>query len=341
MQKFLKSFLILFLTSTIIILFGVLMIFRKISLSIQKSPNYFIDTLTSIKKNNPYQNKEKINFIILGLDKRNDLLEKTNTTDTIMFVSFNIKNQKINTISIPRDLWVYDINSKINEIYPMSQTKPDQISFIKEQFSKLLDQPVDHVVVITTDNLIKFVNLIGGVEVNLDKGFIDNQFPNPEYIKNPSSDIPKYKTIEFKSGLVHLDETNIAEFVRSRKGSDLVSNGGTDLARIQRQQLLVEAVLNKIKSGQFINKKLNPIDLYKFWDQEIIKDITDKNILQIIYFFGETTPRLNLNKIEIPVGTNSQNGIIYHPSNFFNKQWVFIPVDKEYKSFQQFFSDSI
>lgn len=341
MQKFLKSFLILFLASVLFIMFGVLMIFQKISLSLQKSPNYFIDIFTSINKDNPYQNKQKINFIVLGLDKRDDLLEKTNVTDTIMFVSLNLKSQKINTVSIPRDLWYYDINSKINEIYPLSLTKSDQLEFIKESFSKLVNQPVDHVLVLSTDNLIKFVNLIGGVDVNLDKGFVDDQYPNPEYIKNPTLDIPKYKTIEFKSGLVHLDETNITEFVRSRKGSDLASNGGTDLARIQRQQLLIESVLNKVKSGQFVDNKLNPIDMYKFWDQEIAKDITDKNVLQIISVLGETIPRLTLNKIEIPIGTNSQNGIIYHPNIFINKQWVFVPSDKEYKSFQQFFSDSI
>ncbi len=341
MLKFLKSFLLIFLVSTIFVLFGLITVFKKISLSLQKSPDYLINTLTSIDKNNPYKNNDKVNFIVLGLDRRDDSLEKTNVTDTIMFISLNLKNQKINTISIPRDLWNYDLDTKINQIYPLSLTKPNQLDFIKETFSKLIDQPINHVVVLTTDNLIKFVNLIGGVDITLDKGFVDNQYPNPEYIKNPSQNIAKYKTIEFKSGLIHLDETNITEFVRSRKGSDSVANGGTDLARIQRQQLLVESILNKIKSGQFVNDNLNPIDLYKFWDQEIIKDIFDKNLLQILSTMGDTVSKLTLNKIEIPIGTNSKNGVIYHPTYFTNKQWVFIPSDKKYKSFHQFFSDSI
>ncbi len=341
MSKFFKSLFITFLVTIIIILFGILAIFQKASLILGKSSDYILNNLSALNKDNPYLEKDKINFVVLGLDKRDDLLEKTSVTDTIMFVSLNLKNQKINTISIPRDLWFYDIDSKVNEIYPLSLTKPDQLNYIKEQFGKLINQPIDHVVVLTTDNLIKFVTLIGGVDVTLENGFVDNQYPNPEYIKNPTTNIPKYKTVEFKSGLIHLDATNITEFVRSRKGAETINGGGTDLARIQRQQLLVQALLNKVKIGDFINSNSNPVELYRFWDKEIIKDISDLNLIQLLAVLKDGLPKLTLNKIELPVGTNSKNGVIYHPNYFSQKQWVFIPSDKEYKSFHQFFSDSI
>lgn len=341
MRKFLKSFILITLVSVIVALYFVLLMFQKTSVLLQKYPDYLINTLSSIDKNNPYQTKEKINFIILGLDKRDDLLEKTNTTDTIMFVSVNLKNQKINMISLPRDLWFYNTNSKINEIYPQSLENYNQLQYIKEQFNNLTNQPIDHVVVLTTDNLIKFVKIIGGVDIFLENGFIDNQYPNPEYIKNPNSGVSKYKTIEFKSGLISLDESNITEFVRSRKGSDTVSKGGTDLARIQRQQLLLEALFNKLKSGQIVNKNLNIFELYQYWDKEIIKDVSDLNILQILTILRENISKLTLNKIEVPVGTNPKNGIIYHPDTFINKQWVFIPSDKDYQSFQEFIANKI
>lgn len=341
MKNFLKSLFLSFLASTLFALFIILFLFQKISISLDKPPDYLLNILSSLDKNNPYQNKDKINFIILGLDKRDDSLEKTETTDTIMFVSLNIKNQKINTISIPRDLWFYEINSKVNEIYPLSLTQTDQTSFIKEKFYRLIGQPIDHVLVFNTDNLIQFVNLIGGVEVFLENGFIDNQYPNPEYIKNPTSNVSKYKTVEFKSGLVHLDSNNITEFVRSRKGGETIANGGTDLARIQRQQLLLEAIINKVKTGQFIENNPHLPSLYRFWDKEVIKDISDKDVLNMLSIIGKNVSNLTLNKIELPVGTNNKNGLIYHPSSFINKQWVFIPSDKDYKSFHQFFSDSI
>jgi len=322
-------------------MFFLLNFFKNISVSINKPQDYLLNTLYSVNKNNPYQNLKKINFIVLGLDKRDDALEKTQTTDTIMFVSLNLENQKINIISLPRDLWFYDINSKINEIYPLSVNQNNQILYIKEKFQKLVNQPINHVVILTTDNLIKFVTLIDGVDVNLENGFVDNQYPNQDYINDPLSGAPKYKSVEFKSGLNHLDKTNITEFVRSRKGSDLVSNGGTDLARIQRQQLLIEAILNKVKTQNVINNKINFIDLYQFWDREIIKDFSDIDVLNLISVLSKNINKLSLNKITLPQLTNSQDGVYYHPTTFINKQWVFIPSDKEYKSFQKYISDSI
>lgn len=341
MQKFLKSSFLFFLVLIVLGMYLVLNIFQKASLVLGKPQDYLLNTISLVNKNNPYQNKEKINFIILGLDKRDDLLEKTQTTDTIMFVSLNLKNQKINIISIPRDLWFYQINSKINEIYPLSLSESNPLSFIKDKYQNLTNQPIDHVVVLTTDNLIKFVNLIGGVDVNLDTGFIDKEYPNPEYIKNPNSSISKYKTVEFKSGINHLDETNITEFVRSRKSSDSVLNGGTDLARIQRQQVLLESILNKIKKGDFVTNNLDPIALYNFWDNEIIKDLSDLDILNILSILDKDIEKLTLNKINLPLGTNPKNGVYYHPKSFINKQWVFIPSDKNYQAFQKYISDSI
>lgn len=341
MSKIFKALFLALLLVVVFSLLGTLVILQKASVSIGQPKNYILDTVFSLKESNKYASKEKINFIVLGLDKRDDLLEKTNTTDTIMFVSLNLKNQKINTISIPRDLWFYDINSKVNEIYPLSLQQPDQLGYIKDKFNLLINQPIDHVVILTTDNLIKFVNLIGGVDIYLENGFIDNQYPNPEYIKNPSSKIEKYKTIEFKSGFIHLDSSNVTEFVRSRKGGESLATGGTDLARIQRQQLLLESILEKVKRGNFVHKNFSVSNLYQFWNQEIIKDITDQNILEIFTVLGENIPNLSINKINIPVGSNSKNGLIYHPNSFFNKQWVFIPTDKEYRSFQKYISDSI
>ena len=317
--------------------YGVNLFAKKLN----QSPENITGFIKQITQSNPYKNQDKINFIVLGLDKRDDSLEKTETTDTIIFASLNRKDNKINLISIPRDLWFYDINTKVNEIYPLSQKESDKISFIKEKFQQLTGQKIDHVLILTTDNLIQFVNLIGGVDVTLEKGFIDKQYPNPDYVKDPKSGAPVYKTVEFSAGQIHLDQSNITEFVRSRHGGETAAQGGTDLARIQRQQLVVQAVLDKLKTGNFINNPSQITDLYRLWNENITKDISDSQIFQIVTSIGENLSKISLNKIEIKVGTSAKDGLIYHPATFINKQWVFIPADQEYKSFQQFFSDSI
>ncbi len=308
---------------------------------LNQTPNHLTSFVQQLTQTNPYKNQDRVNFMILGLDKRDDSLEKTETTDTIIFASLNRKDNKINLISIPRDLWFYDINSKINEIYPLSLKESNGLAFIKDKFHKLTGQPIDHVVVLTTDNLIQFVNVIGGIDVTLETGFVDKQYPNPDYIKDPKSGAPIYKTVEFKAGPVHLDQSNITEFVRSRHGGETAAQGGTDLGRIQRQQLVIQAILDKVKSGTFINQPSQVFNLYRLWNENITKDISDIQAFQIFTSIAENLSKISLNKIEVKVGTSAKDGLIYHPTTFINKQWVFIPADKDYKAFQQFFSDSI
>jgi len=341
MNKIIRIFFYLVLGFIVLSISASFITLSTVSKKLGQPANYLSKTLNSAAKTNPYLGKSKINFIILGLDKRDDSLEKTETTDTVILASLNLKTYKVNIISIPRDLWFYNINQKVNEIYPLSLKESNKFTYIKDKFKILINQDIDHVVILTTDNLIKFVKLIGGVDLTLDQGFVDTKYPNPEYIKNPSKDIPIYKTIEFKAGPVHLDESNITEFVRSRKGGDTVAQGGTDLARIHRQQLLLDALLAKVKSGKFINDNSNFIDLYKFWNQDIEKDINDVQAIQIMSTINENINKIELQKSEILVGTTAKNGLIYHPTSFINKQWVYVPSDKDYKSLQEFISKSI
>lgn len=342
-MKLFKIITKIILSIIFLIIFSVVIISSIISRSIGKSPNYLIETVYNSVKSNPYQSQNKINFLILGLDKRDDSLEKTTTTDTIIFASLDLKTFKLNLISTPRDLWFYEKEIKINNLYPLSlESNQDKFDFLKSNFEILYGQPINHVIIISTDNLISFVNIIGGIDLYLEKGFTDDQYPNPEYIKNPSPLIPIYKTIEFPSGWVHLDSSNITEFVRSRKSAETVAEGGTDIGRIQRQQLLIDTLLNKIKSGDFINTTDQLKNLYFFWQNDISKTLSDTDALQIGLILNKNLKNISLNKIEIPIGINSTDGVIYHPEKTnFTKQWIFTTNDDKYQSFQNFINQSI
>lgn len=341
MKRLFKFFIsgILFISLIFVLIF--LNASFELSKSMGKPANYLIKTIYQASSQNPYLSKDKINFLVLGLDERNDSLEVTQTTDTIILVSLNLKTFKINTISLPRDLWSYQLNNKINQIYPLSLNQTDKIAFIKENFKYITGQDIDHILIVKTDNLIDFVKLIGGVDLNLDIGFVDHQYPNPDYIASPSAKIPIYKTVEFKSGQIHLDESNITEFVRSRHGGETAAQGGTDIGRIHRQQLLLEAVISKVKSDSFSLTSQQLSSLYKLWDQKIIKDVSDVQAIQMLSVIGNNFFNLNLNKIDIKIGNNQKDGLIYHPTKFINSQWVYLPSDDKYLLLQNFIKESI
>lgn len=317
---------------------------NRISSKFNRPISYFPDVIFSAIESHIKQPIVSRNFIILGADKREDSIEKNEMTDTIIFTSLSVNDSKLTLIPIPRDLWFEDIQGKVNSIYELSKTNNNgsvDYKFIKDKYSNLLGQDIDRVIVTDTNDLIELVNLIGGVELYLENGFIDHQYPNPDYISNPSKDIPIYKTIEFPSGLIKLDSGNITEFVRSRKGSDDPLKGGTDLGRMARQQLLIDALVQKISSPEMRN--LNKIaSLYNFFYKNIETDLTDLDVSQIALALGKNISSLKFNKIDIPTSTHSaSNVIIYHPSRFKNSQWVFVPVDSSLEKMHQFISESL
>lgn len=340
-SKILKFFFIFIFSIIFLVVFLVSVASSIISRSIGKSPNYLIETVYNSVKSNSYQSKDKINFLILGLDERHDVLENTTTTDTIIFASLNLKTFKLNLISTPRDLWFYEQGIKINGLYPLSlKSGQNKYDFLKSNFEKLYGQPIDHIVIINTNDLIKFVNIIGGVDLYLEKGFTDNQYPNPDYIKNPVPSVPIYKTISFPSGWVHLDQSNITEFVRSRKSAETAAEGGTDIGRIQRQQVLIDTLLTRVKSGKLISNSDQLKNLYFFW-QDISKTLSDTDAIQIALALNKNLKNISINKFDITIGQNNTDGIIYHPTKFINKQWVFITNDDKYQGFHDFVSQSI
>ena len=280
------------------------------------------------------------NLIILGLDPRNDEFEKTQTTDTIMYANLN-SDLKLNIVSLPRDLWDYSLNTKINQVYPLAIGQSKPFDYIQNSYQEIVGQKIDRTLIVTTQNLIDLVKISGGVDVYLDKGFTDNKYPNSEYIKNPSPKIPIYVTVSYHQGWNHLNESNITPFVRSRKSAETAAEGGTDLGRIERQQSLLDALIKKFKTPSFYQDYNHIFELYRYFHSEVKTNLTDQDLLSLAIKNYTKVSQFSLNKIAIPSGEDPKTDIIYHPQTFINLQWVFIPQDTKYLSLHQFIQNSI
>lgn len=336
MKKFLKVFLITISS----ILFILIIIFAYLSKKTDRPLFYFPKTIISAIKFSPATSKP--NFLILGVDKRNDWLEKTETTDTIMFSELDLQNSKIHLFSLPRDLWSYFTGTKINQIYPLSLDKnnpEDKYKFISQNFASISGQPIDRVLILSTENLKQLADILGGVDLYLETGFKDELYPSEAYIQNPDSGAPIYTTVEFKSGWVHLDSRNITEFVRSRKSADTAAAGGTDLGRIERQQLLINTLIDKLKSSLAKNPPII-FKLYQFWGT-LEHNFSDTELISYLYHYRQSLNKLQIIRHPISIGEDSKTNLIYHPRKFINSQWVYLPQDKDYLSLQQYISESL
>ena len=232
------------------------------------------------------------------------------------------------------------MNFRINQIYDYALQKQRQpFSFISQQFSQISGLPIDGIIVIKTQSLLDIPKRFGSIDIYLDKALIDNQYPNPCHISNPKECSNPYTTISFDEGWNEINTDNIAPFVRSRKNAQTTDQGGTDLGRSYRQQLLLKALLKKFENKQFLLN--NYANLYNFWHQEIDSNLSDEFILSMLFKLKSKLLKLETESHQIPVTIENENSqaVLYHPARFKYGAWVFLPVAKDLNDFshlQQF-----
>ena len=196
-------------------------------------------------------------FLLFGTDK-----EGTNT-DTIMVVSYDVKNQKLNLMSIPRDTMVnvsWDIK-KINSVYGMSG-----INGLKKHIGKLIGFTPDYYVKIDLKAFVEVVDLIGGVEFDV---------PISMHYHDPYQDL----NIDLEPGVQLLNGEQAMGLVRFRK-SDRMANGKMtgydDTGRIQTQQAFLKAMFKQCLQIKNWNKITGYVEIF---ERNVESDLTLGNML--------------------------------------------------------------
>ncbi len=146
-------------------------------------------------ENNNFQKsvpeKTTFNFLLLGYGGGNH--EGTYLTDTMMVAHIDTKTKKATLFSIPRDLWVRletksgaDFHTKINAIYQMGlypkdypdlKVPKDDATLSKTIISQITGLPIDGYVSVNFAGFIKAIDILGGVDVNIERAFTDTEYP--------------------------------------------------------------------------------------------------------------------------------------------------------------------
>ena len=164
-------------------------------------------------------------------------------TDTIMIVAYDVPNQQLNVMSIPRDTMVnvpWDIK-RINSVYNYAgYYDKDGIEFLREEVSYLIGFQPDYTVVVEWEAVGELVDAIDGVwfDVPLDMDYED-----------PTQEV----WIHLDAGYQEMDGDKAMQLLRYRQNNKMVNGhnvlyGGYpngDLGRIQTQQAFLKAVIEK------------------------------------------------------------------------------------------------
>ncbi len=192
---------------------------------------------------------DRTNVLILG--KAGGTHEAPDLTDSVIFTSIDWMNRNITLISISRDIWIPDLRAKLNSVYYWGNKRQDKggIILARSEVEEIVGQPIHYVVVIDFEGFVGIINVLGGVNVSVERDFIDSKYP----IAGKENDICvndieykcRYETVYFNSGFQSMDGEKALKFARSRNAQ---GEEGTDFARAARQQKILDAAKDRILS---------------------------------------------------------------------------------------------
>lgn len=241
---------------------------------------------TSLNKKVRVVEKKATSFTYVLLGYGGGKHEGTFLTDTILVAHIDTLLKQTLLISIPRDLWVLiptksgkPFYRKINSIYQLGLFPSDlpdldnTQSLLIHTLNTITGYSIDGFAAVNFAAFTRAIDLIGGIDVDIEKSFTDTQYPvegkekdtcgkseeelkeltNPEKkaTASPELNFPcRYETVAFMAGITHLSGSATLRYARSRHA---VEDGG-DFNRARRQQQVLTALRAKILSPYFISR---------------------------------------------------------------------------------------
>lgn len=253
-------------------------------------------------------------------------------SDTIMVLSFSPKDLVV--ISLPRDIWIEEFGEKINALYPLGG-----LSLVEKKVSQLLGLKVEKGVALDFAGFKKAVDLLGGLDVEVERSFDDFYYPIPGRENDDCNGDPqfrcRYEHLHFEKGKTHMDGELALKFARSRHATD--SAEGTDFARSRRQQKIIFAFKNKLIGQKYF---LKPKVLFGLWRifQSFDSDLGIKDVFSLILHLNLRRTR----SFTLDWGRENQGGLLFNPPVEEYGSWVLVPREswqEIQKSLKEFLED--
>ena len=188
-----------------------------------------------------WNNRERVNILVMGIDHRADEGQNApSRTDTMMIITIDPFSKTAGMLSIPRDLWVpipiksgIVLHDRINtaNVYGQIYDYPGGGPVLaKDTVQYNLGIRIHYYLMVDFDGFKRLVDAFGGVTVDVPSPVIDNQYPTSDY---------ETMRIFIPAGVQHFDGEHALWYARSR-------HQDSDFGRIQRQQQLLLAMRNQL-----------------------------------------------------------------------------------------------
>ncbi len=229
--------------------------------------------------NSQYQLSRPVNILVMGIDPaiaESSLGNFAATSDTMLLLRLNPNNQSMKVLSIPRDSMVVIPEIGLEKI-SLANVNGGPALATRVVSKSLNNVAIDRYVRIETDGLRELVNVLDGIEV-----FVPQ--------KMSYQDKAQKLKIDLEAGWQTLGGDRAEQFARFQDQET------GDLGRIQRQQLLIKAVRDRLTNPAIIARLPQLVS--------IMQNYVDTNLSRVemlsLVNFGATVDSQNLQMVILP-----------------------------------------
>lgn len=199
---------------------------------------------------------EPFTVLLMGVDSTKDTIKGSSANgDSLILVTFNPNTLKATMVSIPRDSYV-PITCMSNKKNKITHSAWGGDKCIINTVSAFLNTKIDYYVKINFTGIVKLVDTLGGVDVDVEYSFCEQN--SKRQWKNNTVFVEKgYQTLNGEQALAYARNRHPNTGYCSKKWTSYNSN---DFIRGQHQQEIIKAVLTKLKDIRELDKFYGVLD---------------------------------------------------------------------------------
>jgi LCP family protein required for cell wall assembly len=237
----------------------------------------------------PWGNDGRFDLLLLGSDAGPDRWSRR--MDVMLLVEIDVNTGKVAMIGLPRNLLNAPLppgpardavacgcfKDLLNALYvEATVVHPDRwpgtgavsgIGAVRSVVTEITGRPVDAVVVADLWGMIKVVDAMGGIDIDIPSAVHDDNYPDPVY---------GHIAMSLPAGQQHLDGRHALFYARSR-------HQDSDYGRMARQQTLLLAIREQIGPSTILNAP----DLFNAAKGFTWTDLPRSSLPSLVELFGK------------------------------------------------------
>jgi len=267
---------------------------------------------------------DSVNFLLLGIPG-DESYDGPALTDTVMLVNYQPERGQVAAFSLPRDLYVNVAGygkTKLNSVFSIGEVKfNDGAGTLANMVADITGLPIHYFVKVDFAGFEKFIDLLGGVEIDVEEDLYDPAYPDGNF---------GYELLQIKAGHQFMDGKLALKYVRSRSTT-------SDFDRALRQQHMIEAVKTKAESLGLLDKLSKIFDVYSLLRENVETNLKWDEIKHIVSLAKDF--EMSEETIYNKVFDDSAGGFLY--ADRIDEQYVLLPNVADYSEIRNFVEEVV